>query len=39
MIKLRRLSVKPDQAQISGNRIIGSFKDTNGTVAQYTGVK
>jgi hypothetical protein len=25
--------------RISGNRIIGSFKDTNGTVAQYTGVK
>ena len=25
--------------RISGNRIIGSFKDTNGTVAQYTGVR
>jgi hypothetical protein len=24
---------------ISGNRIIGSFKDTNGTVAQYTGIR
>jgi hypothetical protein len=24
---------------ISGNKIIGSFTDTNGTVVQYTGVR